>query len=208
VRQEITVDAKILDAYVGFYLLSEAVVMAVTREGPQLLVQLTGQNPVPVYAQSDTEFFAKAVDAQISFVIDAGKVESLILHQHGHEVVLKRIDAAAAKEIDKRITERLKSQSPGPGTEAALRRLIEGIISGAPDYRDMTPVVAEATRQQLPKLESDIGQSGPVQTIRFLGVGNKGEDVYLVTHERRPWNWRIALDSAGKIWMVWVSPGL
>ena len=54
--------------YVGFYQLNDNAVFTVTRDENQLITRLTGQGAVPLYAQSDTEFFAKVVDAQISFI--------------------------------------------------------------------------------------------------------------------------------------------
>ena len=77
-----------------------------------------------LYAESTTEFFAKVVDAQIGFIVDAsGRAQSLVLHQNGRDVPMKRIDAIKAKLIEELVAERLKSQLPSPDTEPALRRL-------------------------------------------------------------------------------------
>ena len=70
-RQEIVVDGTILDNYVGFYQLNDNAVFTVTRDETHLVTRLTGQSALPYYAQSKTEFFAKAVEAQISFVLGA-----------------------------------------------------------------------------------------------------------------------------------------
>jgi hypothetical protein len=88
-----------------------------------------------------------------------------------------------------------------------LRRLVDGIISGNPDYSEMSPVVAEATRKQLPKLEAFVAQLGAVKSIKFLGVGPQGEDVYTVWQENGSSHWRIALDSNGTISTAMVTPG-
>ncbi|MGL3209456.1 glyoxalase superfamily protein [Bradyrhizobium sp. BR 1433] len=135
VRQEIAVAAAVLDRYAGFYQLSEQAVLSVMREDHHLAVQLTGQRAVPFFAESQTGFFAREVDAQISFVIAAdGQATSLILHQNGDKP-MPRIDAASAKQIADRTAERVKKQSPAPGTEAALRRLIEGAHRDSPTMR-------------------------------------------------------------------------
>jgi hypothetical protein len=56
--------------------------MVVTVEGGQLITQLGAQPKVPLFAESETSFFAKVVDAQIEFKKDAaGKVTGLLLHQ-------------------------------------------------------------------------------------------------------------------------------
>ena len=208
-RQEIAVDAAILDGYVGFYQHTDNFVMTVTRDENQLLARLTGQSPIPIYPESDTEFFLKVVDAQISFITDqGGRAVSLILHQNNLDMPMKRIDAATAQRIEARRAEKLKTQSASPGTEAALRRLVDGLISGKPSYRDMSAVVAEAIRKQLPQLHSDLAPLGAIQSIEFVAVGHRGEDIYLVQQERGSRHWRILLDSNGAISTVLVTEGL
>ena len=208
-RREIRLEGAILDRYVGFYRLSEGAVMTISRDGDHLISRLTGQPSVRLYAESKTEFFAKVVNAQISFIPDAsGMAESLVLHQNGRDIQMKRIDATEAQRIEDRVAERLKSQLPSPGTEPALRRLVEGLRTGRPNYEQMGPVLAEATRQQLASLHRDVSEAGAIQSIRFVGVGNGGVDVYAVQHEHRVLYWRIGLDSDGKISTAWISPGL
>ena len=56
-REEVAVDANVLDGYVGFYQLNEHAVFTVTRDGTHLVTRLTGQGEVPVYAESKTEVF-------------------------------------------------------------------------------------------------------------------------------------------------------
>lgn len=83
-RKEIKVDPKILDEYVGEYEVAPGVIIAVTREADKLMGQATGQSKFEMFAESQTKFFLKAVDAQVTFVRDAGgKVTQLILHQGG-----------------------------------------------------------------------------------------------------------------------------
>jgi hypothetical protein len=207
-RQEIVVDAAVLDTYVGFYQLNDSAVFTVTRDDKHLVTRLTGQREVPIYAESNTEFFAKVVDAQISFVRDAkGDVTSLVLHQGGGHHPMKRINEAAAQNINNQTAERVKRQSASPGSEAALHRLIEGLASGKPNYGEMSPALAEATRHQLPNLHAGHEELGAVRSVTFLGVGRQGEDVYTVRHENGASHWRIALDSRGMISTAWVTPG-
>jgi serine-type D-Ala-D-Ala carboxypeptidase/endopeptidase len=82
--KEITVDTATLAHYVGVYPLFAGFDLTVSLDKGQLMVQGTGQPKVPVFAESPTKFFYKAVDAQITFVLDKnGKVEKLVLHQNG-----------------------------------------------------------------------------------------------------------------------------
>lgn len=208
-REEVRLDPAILDRYIGFYELANQGVMTISRESGRLVSRLSGQPSVPLFAESPTRFFAKVVDAQISFVTDAsGVAQSLVLHQSGLDIPMPRIDAGQARRIEQQLAEKLTSHRQSPGTENALRRLIDGIRSGQPRYDEMTEVLASATRQQLATLHEEIGEAGPVRSVEFVGVGNGGVDVYLVQHERQPLYWRIGLDGHGAISTAWVAPGL
>ncbi len=55
-----------------------------TREGNHLFTQVTGQQKVEVFLESDHDFFLTVIDAQITFQTDSqGKVTGLVLHQGG-----------------------------------------------------------------------------------------------------------------------------
>lgn len=91
-RTEITLDPSKLDALAGVYALAPNFQLTVTREGSSLFGQATGQGKVQLYPESDTEFFLKVVDAQVTFVRDAsGKVDQLILHQNGANIPGHRV---------------------------------------------------------------------------------------------------------------------
>ena len=83
-RVEINVPRDILDTYVGEYELTPDFTIVVTRKRRRLYVQGTGQEKFQVFAESETKFFYKVVDAQISFVDeDSEGITNLILHQNG-----------------------------------------------------------------------------------------------------------------------------
>lgn len=86
-RTTIKLDPKILQSYLGEYVLAPTFVMAITQD-PQkegrLFVQATGQPKFEIFPETETKFFLKVVEAQISFVKDdKGEVTQLILHQNG-----------------------------------------------------------------------------------------------------------------------------
>ena len=59
------------------------------------MAQATGQGKLEIFATSPTEFFYKAVDAQLTFeVARDGTVERLVLHQNGADVPGPRMDDA------------------------------------------------------------------------------------------------------------------
>jgi hypothetical protein len=51
------------------------------------IVEATGQNKVEIFAESETKFFLKVVDAQLEFVKDeTGKVGKVIFYQCGQKM--------------------------------------------------------------------------------------------------------------------------
>ena len=91
-KKVITVDEVILEKYVGEYELQPGFTIAFTREGNRLFTQATGQQKFEVFAESDTKFFLRVVDAQVEFIADPdGKVNKMILYQGGQKMEAKRV---------------------------------------------------------------------------------------------------------------------
>ncbi|HKP88111.1 MAG TPA: DUF3471 domain-containing protein [Blastocatellia bacterium] len=83
-RTAMKIDPKILDAYVGEYEVLPGRTMVITREGGNLLVSSRGLPGAPVYPESETKFFFKVTDVQITFVKDEkGEVNELVIDQGG-----------------------------------------------------------------------------------------------------------------------------
>jgi CubicO group peptidase (beta-lactamase class C family) len=84
--QPVKTRTELFDDYIGNYQLKPGVVLSITRDGKRLFAQTTGQPRVELLAQSDNEFFALGVDAQITIEKDA-----LVLHQNGANTRANRI---------------------------------------------------------------------------------------------------------------------
>ncbi len=90
-RQVVTVDPAIYDAYAGEYELAPGFILTITHEGDKLMTQATGQEKVEMFPSSQTEFFLKVVDAQITFVRGpGGTVDQIVLHQGGRDMPAKK----------------------------------------------------------------------------------------------------------------------
>jgi CubicO group peptidase (beta-lactamase class C family) len=203
-RKEITLDPKVLARNVGAYEIAPGAIMLITLDNNQLSSQLTGQGPIPIFPQSETMFFPKVVDAQLEFSgSDAqGRATQMTLHQNGRDITGKRLDDAEFKRLSdaaSSVAKRVKDQTAAPGSEAALRRLIEESRSGQPNYDLMSPGLAAATRQQLPQIQANIVRLGAVKTITFKGVGPAGADIYEVKFENGALEYRISVAADGKI---------
>jgi CubicO group peptidase (beta-lactamase class C family) len=92
-RTIIKVDPASFRDYVGRFQLAPDFIMTITQEGDHLFAQASGQPKAEIFAESDSEFFPKVSDAQITFVRDGqGRVTELILHQGGQDTHAKRIE--------------------------------------------------------------------------------------------------------------------
>ncbi|MBW4498003.1 MAG: serine hydrolase [Scytonema hyalinum WJT4-NPBG1] len=91
-HKPIVLDPKIYDAYIGQYQLAPNFLLTISKEQDKLYAQATGQARLELFAESETEFFIKEVDAQITFVKnEKGQVTHLILHQNRQNLEAKKI---------------------------------------------------------------------------------------------------------------------
>ncbi|CAN5130381.1 hypothetical protein BH11PSE2_BH11PSE2_11420 [soil metagenome] len=89
--------------------------------------------------------------------------------------------------------------TPAPGTEAALRRMLDELAKGEPRYDLMSPSLANATRTQLPTLQQRLTAIGPIQSIAFLEVDGGGLDTYTVKGSEAALIWGVTLGPDGKV---------
>lgn len=81
--------------------------------------------------------------------------------------------------------------APSPGTEANLRRQIEGWEKGRPDYDDMGPGLQEATLQQRVQMLRLFTRLGTLKSLTFARIGRNGWDVYDAKFSRGKLQWNI-----------------
>jgi CubicO group peptidase (beta-lactamase class C family) len=86
-KEAVSVTQAVLDSYVGSYNLFPNFDLNIsTREG-RLFAQATGQPEFELFAETQTRFFLKVVDAQVDFIPgDGGVVKELVLHQGGQDM--------------------------------------------------------------------------------------------------------------------------
>jgi hypothetical protein len=176
--------------------------MLIALDGNQLTAKLGTQPALPIFAQSETMFFLKVVDAQIEFSKDdgSGKPSQLTLHQGGRDMTAKRLDDAAAKKFADAaaaFAKRFKDQTPAPGSIEVANKLIQDLYNGKPD-RSMLNSGAPI-HEQLARLQSEVAGFGAIEKIAFQGVGPGGADIYSVKSAKGAWEFRIWLTEDGKV---------
>lgn len=99
-----------------------------------------------------------------------------------------------------RISEQtLNSSTPHPDRELSVRRYVELLVQGAPNYDEMTPEMAATLRHNMPNILAAIKPLGQLQSITFDHSAPNDTDVYLVTFEHGKAEWSIGpLTSDGK----------
>jgi CubicO group peptidase (beta-lactamase class C family) len=88
----VKVDAAGLDRIAGRYELARDFVLTIRRDGDRAFAQATGQPEAEIFAEGDSEFFYKVVDAQLTFAREGGRVTGLVLHQGGRDIKARRIE--------------------------------------------------------------------------------------------------------------------
>jgi CubicO group peptidase (beta-lactamase class C family) len=85
-RVERAIDPAILSRYVGIYKFSGNYTVNVSLEYGRLWVRDSGEKVLELLAESETEFFFRSMDVQVSFVLDSsGKATRMITHVNGED---------------------------------------------------------------------------------------------------------------------------
>jgi CubicO group peptidase (beta-lactamase class C family) len=85
------IDPSIFDAYVGEYEVAPGLIVAVTREGGRLFSQSPGQPRSEMLPESETAFFLRDIDAQFTFVREAGQTIRVVIRRGTREFPARKI---------------------------------------------------------------------------------------------------------------------
>ncbi len=199
-RVAIKLPSASLDKYVGAYKLQENAFIEVKREGDKLMARVTGQPSFEIFPESETQFFWKVVDAQLTFAVDgSGLIQSATLHQNGADMPMTRVDVSEAAAAQAAIDARIQAQTQSPGTEAALRRAIASSASGHIDYDQLEPMLAKVVHEQETAILQQAKERGELKSLTFTGVGNQGWDSYQAQFANGKINYYLTLAPNGKI---------
>jgi hypothetical protein len=92
-KQEAPVDPSILERYVGKYEIHDKKHVDITLEDGNLYAQVTDQPRFQIYPESETRFFYKVFDVEISFAVKpSGEVLALTIHEGERKSVAKKIE--------------------------------------------------------------------------------------------------------------------
>jgi len=102
-----------------------------------------------------------------------------------------------------RLAARIEHKIPTPGSEEALRRLIEGIRGGAPNYEEMGPAFAQVMQLKLPYLKPIAVQLGEIRSIEFQGLAAKAGTFTAFSARTVPRGGESRWDRMERSWVLW-----
>lgn len=126
------------------------------------------------------------------------------------EVAAIERDLATQSDVDPFVEVHLLKirTAPLPGGAEAVKRYLQELARGTPNYDLMSPDAAQSTREQLPALQAAVSKLGAIKTLTYTGIGPydslDGYNVMLANGEVQS---GIFMTPDGKIASVWVRPG-
>lgn len=209
-RTETAIDPAAYADYVGAYRFEDGMLVSVGRDGERFFIKGVGQPNTILIPEAPDRFFARLGPVQVTFERNAkGRVESLVLHQHGFENKATRVSADAFQKAEEALKLRVKNQTALPDSEAMIRRIIETHVAGKPDYDRMTPSLAAIAREVADDVKTNfLRDAGPLQSVVFKSVTPGGADLYTVRFENLSTEWGFALTPTGKIGTLFIRPGI
>jgi CubicO group peptidase (beta-lactamase class C family) len=194
----------------GAYRFDDGSIYIVRRRPRGLEGQEIGQAPLDLFASSDHELFARAVDVVIAFDAVGAAAMTMRLRAGGTERRAARVTEAKSRTVFAwldTLGRRFREQTPDPGSEAAIRSLLAGISAGEPDYRGMRPTLADSISQQLPALRPWLEWLGSLNGLTFVGVDANGRDEYRGDFAQGRLRINIRLNDEGRVEDAVFAPG-
>lgn len=115
------------------------------------------------------------------------------------QLATRDIQAAVASPQPRRV-QQLTRSTPSPGTEASLRRQLEGWEKRQPDYEDLGPGLEELAFQQRTRLQAMTTRLGALKSLTFVRVARDGSDIYDARFAHGGLQWRVSpLSSDGRV---------
>jgi len=127
--------------------------------------------------------------------------EALIPHAHrivvpdtGHLMYLEHPDVFA------RLVGQFVDARPHPDRQASVRRYVESLEKGVPNYDEMDAAQAAEVRSQAPQILQLVKEMGALKSVAYEHGTEDGADVYLVSFEHGQAEWTIGpLAPGGKV---------
>jgi len=179
-RQAISVSAADLAKFVGQYQLAPTFIISVRVEGDHLTGQATGQPPLAVYPESEVDFFARTLDAQVTFQKDeSNAVSGLVLHQNGRDTFGPKIASTVVERKEVPVDAKILKRYVGD------YELVAGFVFSITleDGHLMAQATGQPKVEIFPESATEFFYKATDAQISFQVDGND-EAIGLVLHQR------------------------
>ncbi len=186
----------------GVYQYDDGSNYIVRRHAGRLEGQEIGQAPVELFASSDHELFARDVDLVLGF--DGANAAAMTMRLRIGETERRAVRASEANSREilawmESTERRFKEQTADPRSEASIRTLLAGIRLGEPDFRGMSPALADSIGQHFSALQPWFEWLGDLKSLRFERVDANGRDEYRGDFSQGPLRILIRLNKDGRV---------
>ena len=177
-------NAPSIDDLVGHYRLDSGQVLTLENVNGKVVVKTRGLSQNVLTVTPEGHFNYPASSAYLTFgATTDGPTKSLQYHFEDRAYTAIRMDDAAFKADSDAWDLKIKNQTASPECAVSLKRLIDEIRAGEPDYSKLSPQLARTLRLQLQMLQSRFTTAGPTKDITFKSVNASGSEIFDVTFE-------------------------
>jgi DNA-binding transcriptional MerR regulator len=195
-----TANASEMQSCCGHYQFEAGMLFHVFMDGQKLMAQMQGQAALQLFPEAERTYFYTEVPAQIVFdQIGSGEIETLTLHQNGHEMRARKVNEQDAEKARADLKARMASNQPHPDSKRYIELLLDGQRAGKPPLDLMNPDLAAIVIEQNEGNTRDIAALGKTTGLTFLAVTPEGFDAYRATFENGELDVIILIDDQGKI---------
>jgi CubicO group peptidase (beta-lactamase class C family) len=200
-RAAARIEASALDAYPGKFRIGRYSILTVERSGDRLASRYPGEIARELLPSNASEwFYVDDADDKVTFQFDdQRRVSGLVLHRWGFDNPAARLSEADARRIASELAAKVRNQVQTPGSEAALRRMLEELRAGTPRYELMSPNAAQIVRTYLTQYKSILAEEGELKSLAFNRVSPDGADIYKATFAKGVTFFWIILGEDGRI---------
>lgn len=194
----------------GVYQFADESIYLVRERAGRLEGREPGQPPRGLFASSDQELFARDIDLVLDFDDSEGAATMLRQRLGDTERRARRTSESRSRKVFAWLDsteQRFRTQTADPGSEASIRALLAGIGSGQPNYRDMSPALAESIGQQLPALKQWFDWLGRLESLKFERADANGRDEYRGDFTQGSLRIFLRLNEDGRIESADFAPG-
>ena len=97
------------------------------------------------------------------------------------------------------------AQVDTPKTEVVLRKTIQDLQQGKPDFVTMEPELQNAVKDQAQHTADVYRHLGALQSLKYIGTQG-GNDMYRAVYQNAPVTYAIRLSPSGKISLLLLQP--